>query len=445
MPKRFRPSVDMSRDGIRASCLAEESVLIRNLAAVTALDATDRAAISRHAARLVEQVRTSGRAGRMEAFLAEYGLSTKEGVALMCLAEAMLRVPDARTVDELIRDKITPHDWAAHVGDSGSILVNASTWALMLTGRILDDDEEGVAGTLHALVRRLGEPVVRTAVGRAMADMGAQFVLGETIESAIERGARVSDQGCTHSFDMLGEAARTERDAERYLAAYDAAISAIARAARDDEVRNNPGISVKLSALHPRYERSQAKTMLPEMAERLLPLALAAAKAGIGLNIDAEEADRLDLSLDVTERVLASPLLAGWDGFGVVVQAYGRRAMPTIDWLYDLSARLDRRIMVRLVKGAYWDTEIKRAQVLGLKDYPVFTRKAHTDISFLAGARRLLAMKDRIYPQFATHNAHSVAAILHMADGDRASFEFQRLHGMGDALHEVIRHAEGTR
>ncbi len=435
----------MSRDGIRASCLAEESVLIRNLAAVTALDATDRAAISRHAARLVEQVRTSGRAGRMEAFLAEYGLSTKEGVALMCLAEAMLRVPDARTVDELIRDKITPHDWAAHVGDSGSILVNASTWALMLTGRILDDDEEGVAGTLHALVRRLGEPVVRTAVGRAMADMGAQFVLGETIESAIERGARVSDQGCTHSFDMLGEAARTERDAERYLAAYDAAISAIARAARDDEVRNNPGISVKLSALHPRYERSQAKTMLPEMAERLLPLALAAAKAGIGLNIDAEEADRLDLSLDVTERVLASPLLAGWDGFGVVVQAYGRRAMPTIDWLYDLSARLDRRIMVRLVKGAYWDTEIKRAQVLGLKDYPVFTRKAHTDISFLAGARRLLAMKDRIYPQFATHNAHSVAAILHMADGDRASFEFQRLHGMGDALHEVIRHAEGTR
>ena len=445
MPVRTLRRIEVSRDKIRTSCLIEESALVRSLVEATALEAADRAAIGGHAARLVNEVRTSGQAGRMEAFLAEYGLSTKEGVALMCLAEAMLRVPDARTVDELIRDKITPHDWAAHVGDSGSILVNASTWALMLTGRILDDDGEGVAGTLHALVRRLGEPVVRTAVGRAMAEMGAQFVLGESIEGAIDRGATMSDQGCTYSFDMLGEAARTERDAERYRAAYQAAISAIAREARHDEVRDNPGISVKLSALHPRYERSQAKTMLPEMAERLLPLALAAAEAGIGLNIDAEEADRLDLSLDVTERVLASPALADWDGFGVVVQAYGRRAMPTIDWLYDLSARLDRRIMVRLVKGAYWDTEIKRAQVLGLRDYPIFTRKTHTDISFLAGARRLLAMKDRIYPQFATHNAHSVAAILHMANGDRSSFEFQRLHGMGDALHDVIRQAEDTR
>ena len=435
----------MSRDKIRTSCLTEESALVRSLVEAAALDASDRAAIGRHAARLVDKVRASGQAGRMEAFLAEYGLSTKEGVALMCLAEAMLRVPDARTVDELIRDKITPHDWAAHIGDSGSILVNASTWALMLTGRVLDDDGEGVAGTLHGLVRRLGEPVVRTAVGHAMAEMGTQFVLGETIERAIERGATVSDQGCTYSFDMLGEAARTERDAERYGAAYEAAVSAIAREARAADVRDNPGVSVKLSALHPRYERSQAKTMLPEMAERLLPLALAAANAGIGLNIDAEEADRLDLSLDVAECVLANPGLADWDGFGVVVQAYGRRAMPTIEWLYDLAARLDRRIMVRLVKGAYWDTEIKRAQVLGLKDYPVFTRKAHTDISFLAGARRLLAMKDRIYPQFATHNAHSVAAVLHMANGDRSSFEFQRLHGMGDALHEVIRRSEGTR
>ena len=435
----------MSRDKIRASRLTEESALVRSLVEAVGLDANDRATIGRHATGLVEKVRASGHAGRMEAFLAEYGLSTKEGVALMCLAEAMLRVPDAKTVDELIRDKITPHDWAAHVGDSGSILVNASTWALMLTGRILDDDEEGVVGTLHGLVRRLGEPVVRAAVGHAMAEMGTQFVLGETIESAIDRGATVSGQDCTYSFDMLGEAARTERDAERYRAAYQAAISAIGRQAGADEVRDNPGISVKLSALHPRYERSQAGTMLPEMTERLLPLALAAAEADIGLNIDAEEADRLDLSLDVTERVLADPALADWDGFGVVVQAYGRHAMPTIDWLYDLSARLDRRIMVRLVKGAYWDTEIKRAQVLGLKDYPVFTRKPHTDISFLAGARRLLAMKDRIYPQFATHNAHSVAAILHMADGDRSSFEFQRLHGMGDALHEVVRHAEGTR
>ena len=446
MPVQPGRRIDVSRQKIRTSCLTEESALVRSLVEAAALDANDRTTIGRHAARLVDEVRASGKAGRMEAFLAEYGLSTKEGVALMCLAEAMLRVPDARTVDELIRDKITPHDWAAHIGDSGSILVNASTWALMLTGRVLDDDDgEGVAGTLHGLVRRLGEPVVRTAVGRAMAEMGTQFVLGETIERAIERGAMVSGQGCTCSFDMLGEAARTERDAERYHAAYRAAISAIAHEAGDGEVRSNPGMSVKLSALHPRYERSQAKTMLPEMAERLLPLALSAAEAGIGLNIDAEEADRLDLSLDVTERVLANPALADWDGFGVVVQAYGRRAMPTIEWLHDLSARLDRRMMVRLVKGAYWDTEIKRAQALGLKDYPVFTRKAHTDISFLACARRLLAMKDRIYPQFATHNAHSVAAILHMANGDRSSFEFQRLHGMGDALHETIRRSEGTR
>ncbi len=445
MPNGPLRGIDMSRERIRTSCLAGESALVRDLAAAAALDAADRAAIGKHAAHLVEEVRASGQAGRMEAFLAEYGLSTKEGVALMCLAEAMLRVPDARTVDELIRDKITPHDWAAHIGDSGSILVNASTWALMLTGRILDDDGEGVAGTLHALVRRLGEPVVRSAVGHAMAEMGAQFVLGETIESAIDRGAAMSEQGCTFSFDMLGEAARTECDAEHYRGAYQEAISAIANEAGSDAVRDNPGISVKLSALHPRYERSQARTVLPEMAERLLPLALAAAEAGIGFNIDAEEADRLELALDVTERVLGNPLLAGWDGFGVVVQAYGHRAMATIDWLYDLSARLERRIMVRLVKGAYWDTEIKRAQVLGLKDYPVFTRKTHTDIGFLAGARRLLAMTDRIYPQFATHNAHSVAAILHMAKGDRSSFEFQRLHGMGEALHEVVRQSERTR
>ncbi len=431
------------RDTIRAQYLAEETPLVRQLAAALP-DAATRAHISARAAELVRSVRETGKVGVMESFLAEYGLSTDEGVALMCLAEAMLRVPDSATVDELIRDKITPHDWASHIGDSGSILVNASTWALMLTGKVLDDDGAGVAGTLHALVRRMGEPVIRRAVGQAMAEMGAQFVLGRTIEEAMGRGEAMVARGYTYSYDMLGEAARTEPDALRYHAAYAEAIAAIAGRAGAGDVRRNPGISVKLSALHPRYEQGQRATMLPVLADRLLGLARAAAEAGIGFNIDAEEADRLDLSLDLIERVLGDPGLAGWDGFGIVVQAFGRRALPTIDWLYALAGRLDRRIMIRLVKGAYWDMEIKRAQVLGLPDYPVFTRKEHTDISYLAGARKLLAMTDRVYPQFATHNAHSVAAILEMA-GDGDAFEFQRLHGMGEALHDAVLGAEGTR
>ena len=433
------------REVIRQHYLSAETDVLRALVQTAELSNADRAAITQAAIALIKRVRTEGKVGMMEAFLAEYGLSTDEGVALMCLAEAMLRVPDTETVDELIRDKITPHNWAAHVGDSGSILVNASTWGLMLTGRLLDEEGEGVVGTLHGLVRRLGEPVIRKAVGQAMAEMGSQFVLGRTIDEALKNGAQHVEQGYTYSFDMLGEAARTDADALRYHRAYAAAIAAIAGAATSDDIRANPGISVKLSALHPRYEQSQRKSMLPVMCERLLLLARQAKEAGIGLNIDAEEADRLDLSLDVIEPVLADPSLAGWDGFGVVVQAFGRRALPVLEHLYSLAEGLDRRIMVRLVKGAYWDTEVKRAQVLGLDDYPVFTRKAHTDISYLAGARRLLQMQDRVYPQFATHNAQSVAAILHMAGEDRAGFEFQRLHGMGDALHEIVRASEGTR
>lgn len=435
----------MDRETIRQHTLAQETELVASMARIAGLDQAQRRAISDHAATLVRNVREQGKVGAMESLLAEYGLSTDEGVALMCLAEAMLRVPDSDTVDELIRDKITPHDWAAHVGDSGSILVNASTWALMLTGRILDDEGVGVVGTLHALVRRVGEPVIRKAVGQAMAEMGSQFVLGESIHDAIKNGAEFIDNGYTYSYDMLGEAARTEADASRYHASYLAAIEAIAQNAKSNDIRDNPGISVKLSALHPRYEMAQAKTMLPQMAERLLSLAKAAANAGIGLNVDAEEADRLDLSLDVIETVLAAPELSDWAGFGVVVQAFGRRAIPVIDHLYGVAMRLDRRIMVRLVKGAYWDMEIKRAQVLGLKDYSVFTRKAHTDISYLACAHKLLGMTDRIYPQFATHNAHSVAAILNMARDDRSSFEFQRLHGMGNALHDLMRTTENSR
>ena len=437
---------DDPRGALRAATLADETRCVERLVTACQLDAATRAQISQDAAALIEQVRTSGQVGIMEKFLAEYGLTTKEGVALMCLAEAMLRVPDATSVDALIKDKITPHDWSAHLGAAGSILVNASTWGLMLTGRVIDDDEgAGIAGTLHSVVRRLGEPVVRKAVGQAMTEMGNQFVLGRTIKEAMKRGQSHVKNGYSYSYDMLGEAARTQADAQRYFDAYARAIAAISDAAKAADIRDNPGISVKLSALHPRYEAGQRERMLPALSARLLELAQAAKAAGIGLNIDAEEADRLDLSLDVIEAVLPDPSLSGWDGFGVVVQAYSRRAPQVIDWLYALSERLDRKIMVRLVKGAYWDMEIKRAQVMGLKSFPVFTRKSHTDISYLACARQLLGLRDRIYPQFATHNAHSAAAVLRMAGGDVSGFEFQRLHGMGEALHAVLREASSVR
>jgi RHH-type proline utilization regulon transcriptional repressor/proline dehydrogenase/delta 1-pyrroline-5-carboxylate dehydrogenase len=297
---------------------------------------------------------------------------------------------------------------------------------------------------LRGAIKRLGEPVIRAAVSRAMQEMGAQFVLGESITSAMTRAKNMENKGYTYSYDMLGEAARTENDARRYHLAYSRAISAIAAAATSDDIRKNPGISVKLSALHPRYEEMQHHTVMEEVVPRLRTLAQLARSAGIGLNVDAEEADRLSISLDVIEAVLSEPSLRGWDGFGVVVQAYGQRAAYVIDWLYDLASTLDRKIMVRLVKGAYWDTEIKRAQVAGLTGFPVFTAKPHTDISYIANARKLLGMTDRIYPQFATHNAHTVAAILHMAS-DTSSFEFQRLHGMGEALHDIVKAAKGTR
>jgi RHH-type proline utilization regulon transcriptional repressor/proline dehydrogenase/delta 1-pyrroline-5-carboxylate dehydrogenase len=436
--------LDAIRATMRANYLPSEDDALQRLAAEAGLSADRRARITGQAAELVRAVRASSDPRLMEVFLSAYGLSTKEGVALMCLAEALLRVPDATTMDDLIRDKIAPHDWSAHSGGSSSIFVNASTWALMLTGKVLDEGESGIEGTLRAMVRRLGEPVIRTAVSAAMREMGEQFVLGRTIEEAVRRGRPMTAKGYLYSYDMLGEAARTEDDALRYHRAYADAISSLNSGATGTDIRRNPGISVKLSAIHPRYEVAQKETMLPVMSERLLELALAARHARMGLNIDAEEADRLDLSLDVIERVLAEPELAGWDGFGVVVQAYGPRAAFVIDWLYALARRLDRQIMVRLVKGAYWDTEIKRAQTLGLSGYPVFTRKANTDVSYIANACKLLSMTDRIYPQFATHNAHTVAAILEMAD-NRDSFEFQRLHGMGEALHETVRKAEGTR
>ena len=426
----------------------DEDAVVQSLIETAALDRTARDRIAGAGADLVTRIRRSARPGLMEVFLAEYGLSTDEGIALMCLAEALLRVPDALTMDALIEDKIAPSDWGKHLGHSSSSLVNASTWALMLTGRVLDEGAPGVAGHLRAAVKRLGEPVIRTAVGRAMKEMGRQFVLGETIEAAMRRAQGMEAKGYSYSYDMLGEAARTGTDAKRYFDAYANAIRAIGKAADKGDIRANPGISVKLSALHPRYEEAQRDRVMDELVPRVIELARMAAERDMGFNIDAEEADRLALSCDVIAAVLADAKLAGWHGFGVVVQAYGPRAGAMIDWLHDLAAKLDRKVMVRLVKGAYWDTEIKRAQVLGLTGFPVFTAKPATDISYIANARKLLGMTDRIYPQFATHNAHTVAAVLDLARTmgvDTRAYEFQRLHGMGERLHDLVLEGEGTR
>ncbi|MFT7595995.1 MAG: RHH-type proline utilization regulon transcriptional repressor/proline dehydrogenase, partial [Paracoccaceae bacterium] len=425
------------RSRIDAETYTNQSAVMDRLIATAALGDADRVAICAAGADLVRAIRAHTSPGMMEVFLAEYGLSTDEGVALMCLAEALLRVPDADTIDALIEDKIAPSDWGKHLGRSSSSLVNASTWALMLTGKVLDDDAPKPANALRSALKRLGEPVIRTATTRAMKEMGRQFVLGESITPAMKRAAGMEAKGYTYSYDMLGEAARTEADAARYHLSYSRAISAIAEACHSSDIRANPGISVKLSALHPRYEVAQEARVMVDLVPRLRSLALLAKSAGMGLNVDAEEADRLSLSLDVIDAVLGEPALAGWDGFGVVVQAYGPRAGPVIETLYDMAQRHDRKIMVRLVKGAYWDTEIKRAQVEGMDGFPVFTRKVETDVSYIANARRLLGMTDRIYPQFATHNAHTVAAILHMADDQ--PFEFQRLHGMGETLHSLVK------
>ncbi|MDF1871820.1 bifunctional proline dehydrogenase/L-glutamate gamma-semialdehyde dehydrogenase PutA [Vannielia sp.] len=425
----------------------DEAELLAALQAEAALTGDDRSQIVATAADLVRRIRTEARPSLMDVFLGEYGLSTEEGVALMCLAEALLRVPDATTMDALIEDKIAPSNWSAHLGHSASPLVNASTWGLLLTGKVLAPEATGVAGTLKRLVRRLGEPVIRTAVSRSMREMGRQFVLGQTIQEAMERAARNKEtEGFTYSYDMLGEAAMTAPDAARYAASYEAAIGAIASGCNSADVAENPGISVKLSALHPRYEVAKTERVMAELVPVLSRLCRRAAEAGMGLNVDAEEADRLGLSLAVMEAALDDPSLAGWDGFGVVVQAYGRRAGEVIDGIQTLAKRRGQRIMLRLVKGAYWDSEIKRAQVEGLVDFPVFTRKPASDVSYIALARRLLAMTDWIYPQFATHNAHTVAAVLHMAKSvPCGAYEFQRLHGMGEALHDMIKAAHGTR
>ena len=439
------PALVDSRQAIRDYYLADEYKVIRELIADARLSRAEREAISARAADLVRSVRKNAKPTIMEKFLAEYGLTTKEGVALMCLAEALLRVPDNTTIHALIEDKITSGNWGAHVGKASSSFINSTTLALLMTSNLLKDSERHTVGdTLRKLVKRLGEPVVRTVAGQAMKEMGRQFVLGRDIDEAQAEAKSYMARGYTYSYDMLGEAARTDADALRYFESYAAAIDSIARACEGD-VRKNPGISVKLSALHARYEFGHKERVMAELMPRALELARKAAAANMGFNIDAEEQDRLDLSLEVIEAILSDPELAGWDGFGVVVQAFGKRASHTLDWLYALAEKLDRRIMVRLVKGAYWDAEIKRAQVMGLSDFPVFTRKACSDVAYLSCARKLVGMADRIYPQFATHNAHSVSAVLELTrTAGLTHYEFQRLHGMGESLHDQVMQESGV-
>ncbi len=431
------------RAELRSRYQMSESEVVSQLQSSLELDDAALDTIHQDACTLVELLRKHDKPTMMESFLSEYGLSTREGVGLMCLAEALLRVPDATTIDELIADKLESSDWAAHLGQSSSPLVNASTWALMLTGRVLDDGDHPTR-SLSSLLKRVGEPVVRTAVGQAMKLLGRQFVLGQNIDQAVREARTLEKQGYTYSYDMLGEAAHTFDDADRYTAAYAAAIDRLSSVA-GSSIRDKPGISVKLSALHPRYEYTHHKAVMTELLPRVTKLAVQAKAAGIGFNIDAEEADRLELSMDVIGALLADPALADWDGLGVVVQAYSRRALPVINWLLAVTELNQRKIMVRLVKGAYWDTEIKQAQELGLASFPVFTRKMNTDVSYLACAQVLLANRHLVYPQFATHNAHSVSAIRHMAGSDTQSYEFQRLHGMGESLHERVHQQYQTR
>ena len=434
------PPASPLREAIRGHARLDETEAAAGILAAADIPPDARDRIAATARGLVAAVRRERHGkGGIDAFLHEYALSSQEGVALLCLAEALLRIPDADTVDRLIRDKLGEADWARHLGHSDSIFVNASTWALMLTGRLVRADPRAhdLRAALRRFAARSGEPVVRQAVTAAMRILARQFVMGRTIEEALDRARPAEAAGYRHSYDMLGEAAHTAADAARYLAAYENAVAAIGRAAAGRAVEKAPGISVKLSALHPRYEMAQRQRVLAEMAPPLLALARQAREAGIGFTIDAEEADRLDLSLDLIEALALAPELAGWDGLGLAVQAYQKRALPLIEWLADLARRGRRRLMVRLVKGAYWDSEVKRSQERGLDGYPVWTRKPATDVSYLACARRLLDGGRVFYPQFATHNAHTVAAVIELA-GDNRDWEFQRLHGMGEALYDEI-------
>ncbi|BAQ17682.1 proline dehydrogenase (proline oxidase) [Methyloceanibacter caenitepidi] len=436
----------LGRQDLSAALLADEDALVTALIDAARFDSDDRHRIARIATRLVEAAREGRHAqGGIDSFLAEYGLSSDEGVLLLCLAEALLRIPDGATADRLIAGTIGSGDWARHLGHSDSVLVNASTWGLMLTGHLLDwggDKSADLGARLQRLVARSGEPVIREAVRRAMRILGKQFVLGETIQGALDNAAPDMRDGYRFSFDMLGEGARTAEDAERYGRRYTEAASAIATrigppAARTEDIlHERSGLSVKLSALHPRYVASQEARLHRELVPRVRALALQMREVWLPLTVDAEEAERLDLSLSMLEPLFADPALSNWNGLGLAVQAYSKRALPLIAWLARIAEKTGRRIPVRLVKGAYWDSEIKWAQEAGLAGYPVFTRKVNTDVAYLAAARALLARPDCFYPQFATHNAHTIAAVADLA-GD-APYEFQRLFGMGAPVYREV-------
>ncbi len=450
---------DPLRAAITAAWVRDETEHVRELLAAARQPDVDRAAIQTTAADLVRRVRARAQdQGAIEAFMRQYDLGSEEGVLLMCVAEALLRIPDQDTADKLIRDKLGDADWKRHMGQSDSVLVNASTWGLMLTGTLVnlaDDTKRDVHNAFKRLIGRVGEPVIRLAVRQAMRIMGHQFVMGRTIDEALGRSRKGDNANYRYSFDMLGEGALTTADGLRYLEAYRMAIHAIGKSGdfRNADVFAVPSISVKLSALHPRYEHAKRARVLAELGPSLLELSRLAKQYSIGLTIDAEESERLELSLDLIFQVLADESLKGWNGFGIVVQAYQKRAPFVIDCIADMARKLGRIIPVRLVKGAYWDSEVKRAQVDGQSGYPVFTRKPNTDVSYQACARRLLEATDAIYPMFATHNAQTIAAIHRMAlsllppagesarraDEGVQAYEFQKLHGMGDDLYaEVI-------
>lgn len=429
------------RSAINQAYRGDELSLITHLCEKAELEQLQMAKVRSSATRLVEEVRAGRKKSTgIDSFLTEYALSSDEGIALMCLAEALLRVPDNATIDSLIKDKLAGGDWKSHKGQSESFFVNATTWALMLTGKVLTPEkaENTLSKALMKLVSRSSEAVVRTAVDKAMRIMSKQFVMGRTIHEAIARAKKKEAKGYRYSYDMLGEAALTTKDAERYFEAYKVAIESIGQKSdKNSDVYKRAGISIKLSALHPRYNESQYERVMVELPPKLLALARLAKDYGIALTIDAEESERLDLSLDLIEKVFSDDSLNGWNGFGLAVQSYQKRAFYVLDWVAALARKNGRRMMVRLIKGAYWDSEIKKTQMQGLTEYPVFTRKVFTDVSFQACAKKILAMTDAIYPQFATHNAYSVAMILNIV-GDYRDFEFQCLHGMGNELYEQI-------
>ncbi|MEN2786621.1 trifunctional transcriptional regulator/proline dehydrogenase/L-glutamate gamma-semialdehyde dehydrogenase [Sphingomonas qilianensis] len=432
---------DPLRRAITAAARVPETECVPKLVTAASISPELRAQAANTARHLIELLRAAPQRGGVQALVQEYALSSQEGVALMCLAEALLRIPDTATRDALIRDKIAGGDWASHLGDGRSLFVNAATWGLVVTGKLTNSaDDRGLGHALTRLVARVGEPVIRRGVDIAMRMMGEQFVTGQTIDEALKRARDREARGYAFSYDMLGEAATTAADAARYLGDYERAIHAIGQASAGRGIFAGPGISIKLSALHPRYARSQQTRVMAELLPRVRDLAILARGYDIGFNIDAEEADRLELSLDILQSLAEDPALAGWAGLGFVVQAYGKRCPMVIDWIIALARANQRRIMVRLVKGAYWDAEIKRAQVDGLADYPVYTRKIYTDVAYIACARKLLAAKDAVFPQFATHNAQTLATIHTLAGPDFAigDYEFQCLHGMGEPLYDQV-------